>query len=67
VLQDLVVLLLGVPCQPRFGAFDLLLALLCRLHEVVAHAHQSLVAGDHLVDLLELRGLEARVIAHLAS
>lgn len=55
VLQDLVVLLLLVARQPGLGALDLLLALLRRLHEVVVHAHQRLVARDHLVDLFELR------------
>ena len=54
VLQDLVVLFLFVACQPRLGTLNLLLALLRRLHEVVVHAHQCLVARDHLVDLLKL-------------
>ena len=54
VLKDLVVLFLFVACQPRLGTLNLLLALLCRLHEVVVHAHQCLVARDHLVDLLKL-------------
>ena len=55
VLQDLVVLLLLVARQLGLGALDLLLALLRRLHEVLVHAHQRLIARDHLVDLFELR------------
>lgn len=56
VLEDLIVLLLHVAGQPCLGAFNLLLAFLGRLHEVMMHAHQRLVTGNHLVDLLKLRG-----------
>lgn len=54
VLEDLVILLLHVAGQPCLGTLDLLLAFLGRLHEVVVHAHQRLVAGNHLVDLFKL-------------
>lgn len=54
MLQDLIVLFLHVACQARLGTLNVLLAFLSRLHEVVVHAHQCLVARNHLVDLFKL-------------